>query len=461
MEGKFDWANETALHPVGLAALVVLGLLTIALPRRYATVPILIMTCMIPSRQRIVILDLDWTFLRLLVLAGWLQVFVRSEPRTIRWIPLDTCIVGLSAVTLIASTLRTGSADILVRTLGTTFDSVGMYLLFRVWIRTWRDVDVVVRSLIVISIPVTLAMAYEHVTSWNMFHVFGGVPEFTLERQGKLRSQGAFSHPILAGCFWASLLPLFAAQAFGRRGIPWAVTGVTAALLCVYFSASSTPMMGVVAAVVGGSLFLVREWMRPIRWAVLGVLVALHAVMNAPVWHLISRIDVVGGSTGWHRYILIDRAIHRFPEWALLGTSSTGHWGHGMQDVTNEYLIRGFAGGFLALCLLVATIAFGFQAAGRVWKSARRDRYRLILGWALGVSLFTHTVMFLAVSYFGQIGMVFTLLIATLASLSCRTRLRAVKRRTVALTSQLPPLSISHSPSLARELPHYKAERPT
>src|SRR5690554_6140609 len=127
MEDKFYWANETTLHPIGIAALVVLGLLTITLPRRYATVPLLIMACMIPSRQRIVTMELDWTFLRLLVLAGWVRVFLRSEPRRIRWIPLDTCVIALSAVTLLASTLRTGSTDILVRTLGTSFDSIGMY----------------------------------------------------------------------------------------------------------------------------------------------------------------------------------------------------------------------------------------------------------------------------------------------------------------------------------------------
>lgn len=422
MEDKFYWANETTLHPIGIAALVVLGLLTITLPRRYATVPLLIMACMIPSRQRIVTMELDWTFLRLLVLAGWVRVFLRSEPRRIRWIPLDTCVIALSAVTLLASTLRTGSTDILVRTLGTSFDSIGMYFLFRLWIRSWRDVDVVVRSLILIGIPVTLFMTYEHLTSRNLFSVFGGVPEFTLERQGKLRAQGAFSHPILAGCFWASLLPLFAAQAFFKRGVPWAVAGVSMALMCIYFSASSTPVMGAAMAVVGGAMFFVREWMRPIRWALLAVLTALHVVMNAPVWHLISRIDVVGGSTGWQRYALIDRSIKHLGEWALLGTSSTGHWGHAMQDVTNEYLVRGFSGGLLALFLFVAIIAFGFQAAGRLWRKQRGRRPRLILAWALGVSLFVHTVMFVAVSYFGQIEMIFALHLAILGSLASRSR---------------------------------------
>ena len=39
------------------------------------------MPCMISSRQRIVIFELDWTFLRLLVMAGWLRVLVRGDAR--------------------------------------------------------------------------------------------------------------------------------------------------------------------------------------------------------------------------------------------------------------------------------------------------------------------------------------------------------------------------------------------
>jgi hypothetical protein len=48
----------------------------------------------------------------------------------------------------------------------------------------------------------------------------------------------------------------------------------------------------------------------------------------------------------------------------------------------------------------------------------------MILAWALGVSLFTHTMMFIAVSYFGQIQVLWWLLIAMLASLYSGLRRR-------------------------------------
>ena len=41
--------------------------------------------------------------------------------------------------------------------------------------------------------------------------------------------------------------------------------------------------------------------------------------MKAPVWALIQRIDIVGGSSGWHRYELIDQCIKHFSDWWLMG----------------------------------------------------------------------------------------------------------------------------------------------
>lgn len=167
-----------------------------------------------------------------------------------------------------------------------------------------------------------------------------------------------------------------------------------------------------------------RHWMRFIVLGLALSLVGLHFVMNAPVWHLISRIDLVGGSTGWHRYYLIDQALRHFDEWWLLGTTSTAHWGWGLFDVTNQYVLEGVSGGILTLALFLSTLAVAYISVGRIWRSVQRDRAKVALGWALGVSLFVHTMVFLAVSYFGQIVMIWYLLLAVIGSL---TPARAVK----------------------------------
>ncbi len=66
--------------------------------------------------------------------------------------------------------------------------------------------------------------------------------------------------------------------------------------------------------------------MRAIRWGIVVILLALHAVMKAPVWFLISRLSELTGGSGWYRSALIDAFIRHFDEWWLIGTGYTAHW---------------------------------------------------------------------------------------------------------------------------------------
>jgi hypothetical protein len=166
----------------------------------------------------------------------------------------------------------------------------------------------------------------------------------------------------------------------------------------------------------------------------------LHLFMNAPVWHLISRVNVIGGSTGWHRFHLIDTAIENVSEWWLFGTQSTAHWGYGLLDVTNQFVLEGVRGGLLTLVMFVAIIALAFQRVGRLRISAEAlpDRYPSMLAWGLGVVLFVHVTSFLAVSYFGQIIMVWYMTLGMIGGVEPRTRVQramVVQRRVVRSTT--------------------------
>jgi hypothetical protein len=52
--------------------------------------------------------------------------------------------------------------------------------------------------------------------------------------------------------------------------------------------------------------------------------------MKAPVWFLIARIDLAGGSSGYHRAMLIDTFLRHFGDWWLLGTKDAFSWGWDM-----------------------------------------------------------------------------------------------------------------------------------
>jgi hypothetical protein len=422
---NLEWANQTTLHPLGLAALFGLGLAMLLVPRRVALVPMFLLACLIPSAQRLVVASLDFDLLRLMVLFGWMRITLRQEAQGFRWRAADILMIAWAISGTIAYTMLWGTSTAFINRLGGSFDALGMYFLFRILVRDWSDLICAVKWLCVIAMPVAVAFTIESQTARNAFAIFGGVPAITDVREGRLRCQGAFSHPILAGCFWAALLPLMIAMWWQIRFPKWLVVcGIGAALMIIVACASSTPIMAVLFAAFGGGMFMMRNAMRHVRWGFVAMLVVLHMSMKAPVWHLMGRVDIVSGSTGWHRYHLLDEAINHWTEWAMIGIRSTSQWGHGLQDITNHYLLEGVSGGLLTMALFIAIIAVAFGSVGRMWRAcaAVGDRAGVYLAWAVGVSLFVHCMNFLAVSYFGQIMMMWYFALAIAVSLDPKTR---------------------------------------
>jgi hypothetical protein len=428
--GEWDWADQTILHPIGLAMLILLGVVMLSCPRRYAVLPMILMACFLSSRQRISIAGLDFTMLRMMVLFGWMRVIARGEATGFRWHSLDKCMVLFALSGTVIHTLREGTFGALVYKLGMTFDAVGMYFLFRQFFKSWADIEAAITVIILVSIPVAIVFTIEGMTGRNFFSIFGGVREFTAIREGRLRCQGAFSHPILAGCFWASLLPLMAAAWWrGGAGKALAIIGTSTAVLIVFLCASSTPVIGLLAVWLGAGAYLIRRELVWVRWGLLAMAIVLHVVREQPVWHLLSRIDVIGGSTGWHRYLLVDGAVRHFGEWWLLGTASTADWRGRMFDVTNQYVMEGISGGFLTLVLFVVIIALGFQRVGRSVRLVRGNPRKVALVWAMGIALFTHSIVFIAVTYFGQIILAWYLVLGMIGTLEVAPARRRVRLR--------------------------------
>jgi len=415
---RFDWAGQTAIHPLGMLAVIVLGVMMLLLPRRWALLPIVLTACLIAPGQRIVVLSLNFDLLRIMVLLGWIRLVLRNEASDLVWKKIDWLVVAWALSGTIIYTLQNGTLEAMKYRLGTSFDALGMYFLFRCLVKGWEDVDQAVRCFILVSIPVAVAFAFERATGHNLFSIFGYVPSATLNRDGILRCQGAFAHPILAGCFWASLLPLIGVRWLmsARQRIESAIA-LAASGIIIYCCGSSTPVVAVLLGMAGMCMFPLRYHMKWVCWGTLFLLLELHLVMKAPVWHLLARLNILGGSTGWHRYYLINEAVNRLEEWWLLGAASTAHWGNGLFDLTNQYILEGVRGGLITLILFVAIIGLAFQGLGRLWRNCGSDTQKVMITWALGVSLFIHCMNFLAVSYFGQIIMVWYLLLAMIATL--------------------------------------------
>lgn len=439
--GTRDFFNQTTVHPVGLLVLVSLCVATLIVSRPWLLLPTLVLACVVPQGQRIVVAGLDFSFMRVILLCAAMRVFARGEHRDLRPCPLDRAILVWIVVAFVGNVLQVGNKGAVIYRAGLAYDMLAAYTLCRVAFREWADIDRTVTWLALLAAASALFFLFEQSTGRNLFSIMGGVPEFSNVRNGKVRAQGPFVHAILAGCYWAVLLPVFGAKILhnDRRQRALAIVGVVSALIIVLACASSTPLLVVGCCGVGGLAFVVRGRMNQVRLAVFSGLFALHLYMKQPVWHLIARIDVVGGSTGWHRFKLIQSAIDNFHEWWLCGIPSTAHWGYFMFDVTNQYVLEGVRSGFVAMLAFVWVLVWAYAQVGATWRVVKRSSYLTLLSWAMGVAIFAHMNVFLAVSisHSQQNLLVFFMLLAMIgSSWPTPVEQRASRRREAAERAQ-------------------------
>jgi hypothetical protein len=120
------------------------------------------------------------------------------------------------------------------------------------------------------------------------------------------------------------------------------------------------------------------------------------------VWALIQRVDLVGGSSSFHRYYLLDQFIRRFGDWWLLGVKSTDTWGADLWDHANQYVAIGTTSGVLPLILFIAAIVAAFKILGSARQKSEGDKRRCQFLWAGTAVLFANLVGFFGISYFDQ-----------------------------------------------------------
>jgi hypothetical protein len=137
-------------------------------------------------------------------------------------------------------------------------------------------------------------------------------------------------------------------------------------------------------------------------------------VMKAPVWHLISRIRIFSGSTGYQRYRIIDTAIKHYDEWILFGLGQDRNlerWGWGLHDFSNHYLFEGIFGGGITLLVFIIVLIYAIKIMG-TFSVECNNRIYALLSWGICVSILGHCVAFLGIIYFTQMKMVLYLAFA-------------------------------------------------
>ena len=418
------YVAQTYINPLGLALTLLVGVLLLIVPKRYAMVPIILLICDMNLGTNIVVAGLNFTMLRLLLVFGWARLVIRQEVHGLKLNEIDKAVILFIVSSIITYTLLWQSYDAFKNKLGLAYNVLGFFFFFRYLIRDLKDVIRTIKICATLLVPLACCMLLEKFSGHNVFAYFGGVSAISPVRDGVVRCQGPFAHPILAGSFGATLIPLFLGLWMQRKR-PLrilAVIGLVGATIVIFCAASSGPVMAGLAGVLGFILWPLRRRMRMLRWAIIIGLIIVQLNMKPPVWFLMAKIDIFNGNTGWHRAHLIDIAYRNLSDWWLVGTRSNANWDVNYDhnyDITNQYIDYGIEGGLITLSLFIWIIVSCFRGVGKAVRALRDEpRVQQMLAWSLGAALFAHAVNYLSISYFDQNIISWYMLVAMISAIS-------------------------------------------
>jgi len=411
----------------GILFLVASFILIATLEKKYLIIPLLLTAFYMTYGQLLIIAGFHFTLLRLIIVAYWIRMLVRGEFHWPIKNGIDKIFLLYVLYVMIINTTLWGTFAAFQTNLGTAFDAVGLYVPLRIYVDNYNSILFSIKAISIIILPVAVIMLFESQSGINAYSFLGGVPEFSMMREGWVRAQGPFRHPILAGTVGAATIPLFIALYVSKTNkMIFPLIGIVSSLIILYASHSSGPLLTFIASILGFMFWWFRDRMRFVRWSILAFLFLLSMIMKSPIWFIFARLGDVFGGGGYHRSRIIDQAVKHIGDWWLIGTKYTGDWipytlGRypGQADITNAYIGAGVSGGLLAMILFILVIVRCFAALGDAQKIKVHhplgNRFSL---WAIGVSLLVHVVTFFSVSYFDQIIVFWYLLLATISSIS-------------------------------------------
>lgn len=200
-------ATETAMHPLVVIWMIIVIVLVLGLPRKRLIGPFLATALLIPMGQVLVVGGVHLFVLRFVILFGCARMIFAKlsaggsifrsglngfDAIFVFW-ALYHAFAFLVQFSFLSAALVNQAAGLL--------DILGSYFFLRFLIQDGKDIRETISALAVIAAIIALCMLNERFHNQNVFGYLGGFRIAPEIRDGSIRAQGPFSHPILAGCF--------------------------------------------------------------------------------------------------------------------------------------------------------------------------------------------------------------------------------------------------------------------
>jgi len=359
----------------------------------------LVYLLLIPGQFNFEIVEIYLPPYRLFMFPATLYLLFSAIAGRLRFAWPDLTIVVCTAWIWLASYMSSGEISTAIEMGGShTLDIAFAYFLARAAIQSPRDVrlfliwvapGLAISSLFVVQEAVTHVRVLQNIAS-----DITGVPNLLRDdvRLGFMRGAGPFPHPILAGLFLASFLPLYLSS--GIRGWPkWA--GIAAAA-GAFFTMSSAALL----ALIMGVLFWCYDWLSErftnFSWKLFlagsGILYAtVELVSNSGFYSLMIRYASLNTATAYNRVLIWEfgtRNIARNP-WFGIGYDDWDRpdWMHS-GSFDHFWLIMALRFGIPASLLLIAATVGGASLVALKSSSYRTEDARLLRSIAISLVIF-------------------------------------------------------------------------
>lgn len=411
--------SGTILHPLVAVWILVAVVLILTLRRDKAIIPFMLAFFMTPAAQILVVAGIHFTMRQILILAVLARMVAFSgEKFAGGFNALDRIVVLWALSSLIIFNIEWMQMQALIKSLGDLIESLGGYLAARFLIPDRETLRRTVKLFALVCLIQGVCMMSELVTSRNVFGFAGGATPSV--REGHVRAEGAMG-TLYAGAIAGALTPLFVWLWTERKSRMAAAAGLLGAASMIFASHASTSWMACGAGLVALAFWPLRKMMRLVRCGIVAMLVGLHLVMHGPVWSLIEKIDLTGGSSSYHRYELVDNCIRHFSEWWLIGYKDYYSWGFCMFDLCDQWVVAAVTGGLVTLVLYIMIYSRGFGAIGAARRRVEGDKREEWFFWCLGVFLFGNIAVSFGINYMFHLLMCFFLGLACISVAAYRT----------------------------------------
>jgi hypothetical protein len=406
------------MQGVTLTIALILSVLVIMLRPKYALVAYIIGLLWYPAYLAVSIGTIDILVGRFVVAVLLMRCFFDDKiRRKFTWNRLDT-LVTLSMVVYVGAYLVTqvnSFSQTLEGRAGFVMDTWCAYLATRFIVTDRSTLISVIKCIAVAMVPLAILGVIESVTGWQPFAPlwrfspwFRGGRFVSEGRYGFARAVGPFSHSILFGGVFAMFLPLiyyFHREKGDWGNLTYVISGVV--LLGALSSMSSGPWVMVIVVIFCVIMEKHRKLIKPMFIFLVFSCISIGIASNRPFYHVIASWANPLGGAGWHRAKLIDLAIENFDEWWMVGYGDKDpgwgpYLGMGRTDVTNEYILNGVRYGIFGIIALCAVLAKAFRDLISTYRKLRHPAMKSLC-WAFGSLLFSITVAWMSVSFFGQL----------------------------------------------------------